>query len=86
MPTDQGGKKAGTVPAYMKYKTRAVRHSNNPAEEETRRVGRRARALSLDRAPRRGGRRRARARTPAHRSLSLSRGGAGRARAPNSRS
>ena len=62
MPTDQGGKKAGTVPAYMKYKTRAVRHSNNPAEEETRRVGRRARALSL------------------------ARGGAGRARAPNSRS
>jgi hypothetical protein len=36
-PAGSPSKKAKTgVPAYMKYKTRAVRHSANPADDETR--------------------------------------------------
>ena len=40
MSSPTKGKKADKLPAYMKYKTRAVRHSANPADDETRRVRR----------------------------------------------
>ena len=48
-PAGSPTKKAKTgVPAYLKYKTRAVRHSANPADDETRRDRRIFAALRND--------------------------------------